>query len=521
MPLRTLYLAIVLAIAGSQSVLAQGRIGTAVRVVNQVTADQSLIVTGDGVSQNQTVEVADGSLGELKLDDSTKLALGPGAKLVLDKFVYDPDKSTGDVSVNLVKGAFRFITGAAQKRDYKIKTPSAAISVRGTVFDIYIAPNGAEWLLLHEGSIEVCGTGKQCRVLDNPCNVLQLTPAGAVGRPGGWSSQSGGSSVEFDEAFPFVKNPPTVDPVVYHTRVQVEANQCPNPNAPLKNNYENFEQRADAPPPSSPPAPSAPYSPRSEPIDNVQTPSVAGPGGSIWTGIYVGASAGRGTGTQTSNIDCQDAQTGFFSSTSPNYPCSEDFVSPVVDSRLIYETRTSGFVGGGQAGLNFQAGNLVFGGEADISYSDIGGNAPRTIGGVFPFLGGAQISEDIRWFGTVRGRAGFAFGNVLVFGTAGLAMGDVKYNYALSNSNFPGAQASASKSATKVGWTAGGGIEFGFGLWSLKTEYLYFDLGSEELTADVTAAPFGGPSTDPGVTFTSDFETQGHIFRTGLSYHFN
>ena len=125
-------------LATQTAATAEPRIGTAVRIVKDVTADARALVTGDGVNQNETVEVRADSLGELKLDDNTKLALGPGARLRLDRFVYDPAKSQGDVAVSLVKGAFRFVTGDAPKKDYKIRTPSAAISVRGTVFDVFI-----------------------------------------------------------------------------------------------------------------------------------------------------------------------------------------------------------------------------------------------------------------------------------------------------------------------------------------------------------------------------------------------
>ena len=515
-------IAAVMVLAGAGAGFAQGRIGTAVRVVNQVTADKSLIVTGDGVSQNQTVEVAAGSLGELKLDDATKLALGPGAKLVLDKFVYNPDKGAGDVSVSLAKGAFRFITGAAQKRDYKIKTPSAAISVRGTVFDVYIAADGSEWLLLHEGSIEVCNTGnKTCRVLDNPCNVLQLSPAGAVGQPGGWGALSSGSNVDFDVAFPFVKAPPTVDPVVYHTRVQVEANQCPDPNAPLKNQFENT-QRAEAPQPgySTPPlpAPKAPdYPTAPEPTVPPVIP-VSGPGNSNWSGVYFGGTMGHGTGTQTSAIECND-RSGFSVGGPSYYPCSADGFTADLVTQSIYETRTRGFIGGGQGGFNFQAGNIVAGFEGDLSLSDIQGGFSRAVDGEIPNIGGATLTEDIRWFGTMRGRAGLAFGNVLVFATGGVAMGDVAYNYTL-NARQPGLIGAAETSQTKVGWAGGGGFEIGFGLWSFKTEYIYYDLGREKLQAGVQFDNKGVP-VDTGLGFTTDFETQGHIVRTGLSYHFN
>ena len=134
-----------------------------------------------------------------------------------------------------MKGAFRFVTGDAPKKDYKIRTPNAAISVRGTVFDVFIDGSGAEYLLLHQGSIEVCqGDGSDrstCQVLQNVCNVIRVSPQGGVGRPQGWGQRTE-QQITFAIAFPFVINPPTIDPVVYNTAANVEANTCSQPRSP-------------------------------------------------------------------------------------------------------------------------------------------------------------------------------------------------------------------------------------------------------------------------------------------------
>ena len=63
----------------------------------------------------------------------------------------DPNRTTGSIVLNLVKGGFRFITGIAAKPVYSIRTPVASITVRGTVFDVYVEGDQAIWILLHEG----------------------------------------------------------------------------------------------------------------------------------------------------------------------------------------------------------------------------------------------------------------------------------------------------------------------------------------------------------------------------------
>ena len=71
-------------------------------------------------------------------------------------------------------------------------------------------------------------------------------------------------------------------------------------------------------------------------------------------------------------------------------------------------------------------------------------------------------------------------------------------------------------SQTQAGWTVGGGAEIAFGEWSLKGEYLFFDLGDQTLNAEGIDNP---GAIHSAVFFPADFETQGHIVRVGLNYY--
>ena len=83
------------------------------------------------------------------------------------------------------------------------------------------------------------------------------------------------------------------------------------------------------------------------------------------------------------------------------------------------------------------------------------------------------------WFGTVRGRAGYAINNILFYGTGGLAFGELR-----------GQTFGLSESHTTAGWTAGVGAEFGFAQnWTAKIEYLYVDLSNSRFT--ITGVPNG------------------------------
>jgi outer membrane immunogenic protein len=152
-------------------------------------------------------------------------------------------------------------------------------------------------------------------------------------------------------------------------------------------------------------------------------------------------------------------------------------------------TKPSGFVGGAQAGYNWQtgqAGQWVFGVEGDIQAT----GADDTF---------APWKFSNPWFGTVRGRAGYAFNNILFYGTAGLAFGELR------GLTFGG----ISDSHTNAGWTAGVGAEFGFGQfglaqnWSAKIEYLYVDLSDSQFVVT---------GTQNGYRFG--------LVRAGVNYHF-
>lgn len=221
-------------------------IGAAVVVVNQVTAafnrDTRTLSQGDSVHQDEVIEVASDASSELKLNDDTKMALGPGAKLLLDKFVYDGDKSKGNIAVNLVKGAFRFVTGVAAKPSYVVRVPQASITVRGTIFDVFVTESGASWLLLHEGAVQVCNERGSCRVLDEPGKLIRINDDGDVAPPSRWNNLK--QKTNFDDAFPFVDKQPPKDspPVLTRDAILIDV-------APPKKVRDKPKDRADSEPP--------------------------------------------------------------------------------------------------------------------------------------------------------------------------------------------------------------------------------------------------------------------------------
>ena len=200
--------------------VAQGaapEIGTAIAIKRTVTAklgeDQRTLAAGARVHRTEYLETGPEALAELRLDDQTKLALGPNAGLKLDDFVIGKSDGVTTIGVNMVKGTFRFLTGSQDSKAYKIETPSATIGVRGTVFDVYVDGNGDTLVLLHEGEVDICSRTQTCRRHNSVGRIVHTTLAGVVSLPIKFTSQLIPGLSAVGRAFPFVGRPLLIDPV--------------------------------------------------------------------------------------------------------------------------------------------------------------------------------------------------------------------------------------------------------------------------------------------------------------------
>lgn len=195
--------ALALAAILAQPSWATPTIGLAAAVSNKVSGTTGgaarPIRTGDSVFQDQTVQTAAKSSAQLLFRDQTALTVGPVSRVKLDRFVYDPSRRTGDVVINATKGAFRFVSGVAKSSSYKIRTPVAAISVRGTVFDTFIAPEATVAVLV-EGGIDVCARGtRRCVSVNRPGEFAIVRANGQVSGPHSW----GGALWDVNVGVPF------------------------------------------------------------------------------------------------------------------------------------------------------------------------------------------------------------------------------------------------------------------------------------------------------------------------------
>jgi outer membrane immunogenic protein len=242
-----------------------------------------------------------------------------------------------------------------------------------------------------------------------------------------------------------------------------------------------------------------------------------------WTGFYAGLNGGYSWGR---------ADTTFtpFATIFPTVP-----FAPM-------RTNVDGGLAGGQIGYNWQVDRKwVLGLEGDIQWTGERSSTSQTtvsarygstaIGIPFPGPGAdfnaiatqiANLSYDLQWFATFRGRAGFlADPQTLLYGTGGLAVGGFRYSAQTTTSIqvFTGglggttpfgaplvlAGAGVSNTDTRVGWTLGAGVERKFTPnWSAKLEYLYLDFGRKTY--------FSGTANEASVRFRDN------IVRVGINY---
>ena len=174
-------------LCGAPVAVAAETSGTVVAVIQQSeatgTAGRRMLVTSGPVYQGDNIRTGARGEAQIKLRDNTRLVVGPNSLMVVDDFIYDGGAKAQKVTLNAVRGAFRFITGSSRKDAYEIKTPTATIGVRGTQFDFTIGRGGDLNFALFEGQARICQPGRQCVVVSGACNVVVAPRRQPVRRP--------------------------------------------------------------------------------------------------------------------------------------------------------------------------------------------------------------------------------------------------------------------------------------------------------------------------------------------------
>jgi opacity protein-like surface antigen len=162
-----------------------------------------------------------------------------------------------------------------------------------------------------------------------------------------------------------------------------------------------------------------------------------------------------------------------------------------------------GFTIGGQAGYNWQFGNVVAGVEADINWLD--GKTSATLDSPFHSLP-VSASTEMDWFATFRGRLGLAFSRTLIYATGGLAVAHVSNEWGLA-----GIEPRFRYDDTRSTWVVGGGLEYMMTKnWTVRVEGLFADFGDTPITT------ISGPAL--GGTYNSKFTHKLTTVRGALNW---
>ena len=233
-----------------------------------------------------------------------------------------------------------------------------------------------------------------------------------------------------------------------------------------------------------------------------------------WTGAYFGINAGYAFDTGRN--------------TGSTFAVPVPFAAP--GTTATFRNRDQeGFSGGGQIGYNFQFGagsGVVIGIEADAQYLDFGRSRNNAFvnGAVRPgfYLNDPRGLSSLDFFGTVRGRLGYAFDRTLVYGTGGFA-----YGSGSADRSFGGF---AGNDSFRTGYAVGGGIEYALPTDSflnffrssavtLKVEGLYVNL--DRNTRNQGAFVINAASNDPVVSSPVGRRADEFaVVRAGLNYKF-
>jgi outer membrane immunogenic protein len=245
-------------------------------------------------------------------------------------------------------------------------------------------------------------------------------------------------------------------------------------------------------------------------------PAAVGPAWN-WSGFYIGADVGGVA--QTSN-----GVSNFFQLSEEG----EEGGSGSANNPQSQSPSSSAVIGGVHAGYNWQISNWVLGVEGDWQWTSAKSSFCRqTDDGSLPCSdnnrGFLTINGETRGIGTIRGRLGYAFDRVMVYGTGGVAFVDVRDSITADcrvqgcgnngNSNLT----SADFSGVKTGWVAGAGLEWMVTQnWILRSEYLHIDAGTTTNTLNLDPANCSDGSCGASWSHGNRYD----IGRVGLSYKF-
>jgi outer membrane immunogenic protein len=246
----------------------------------------------------------------------------------------------------------------------------------------------------------------------------------------------------------------------------------------------------------------------------------------LWNGFYVGGYGAYSWADQgvRHNVICQPRDTCPVPAQNPG---AQLFLDDVNRFHSVETFKTDKFTGGAYLGYNHQVGAWVLGLESDYTFLKTSASSAFTdrISTGFPIdIQRFQTSVDIDGVWTVRGRVGYAWGNLLTFVTGGFAAGNVGGLHTFTNEVPAGGtrltiESGAANSKWAYGYVVGGGFDWALTQnWILRAEYQYIDLAGINFEGIVTF-PALPPGNNP--TYIHNIDTRVQFVRAGLAYKFD
>ena len=122
------------------------KVGTAAAAKPGVTGtppqqEKRVIEVGTNVLADERIVTSANSQAQLLFNDGSSFSVGPDSDIVIDKFVFDPESGSGEMSLSVGKGVFRFVGGKISKNsEVQVKTPTATVGIRGGIATLSVQP---------------------------------------------------------------------------------------------------------------------------------------------------------------------------------------------------------------------------------------------------------------------------------------------------------------------------------------------------------------------------------------------
>ncbi|MDL2406902.1 FecR domain-containing protein [Rhizobium calliandrae] len=252
---------------------ADEKVGEAVLIKTEVSGASGPMAVDDPVHRDERIRTSISGLGQFTFRDGTKLAVGAGSSVVIDKFVFDDSGSVKKLTINAAKGTFRWMSGNSNHSAYQIVTPAGTIGVRGTAFDFYVGPNGTTAVVLLNGAAQFCGAGG-CRNLRAQCDCVVAKRNGEISDPRRVNRDIL-KTLGNQRALPFLSGDQTLSGRMAFAGggdcgLSTAMRDRPNGTSP-------HSDPAHSPAPSSPDTPSSPSTPSTPQSPRAEAPAAPGP----------------------------------------------------------------------------------------------------------------------------------------------------------------------------------------------------------------------------------------------------